>query len=83
MFEQVEHGKSRISAIRSAIHIADEKHDRMYQLAFYLDLCHESCFYDFILIEPRILHLNLIRGMERIISKENWKVRENKSLLGM
>ena len=45
-FDQVEHGKSRIAAIRSAIRQADENHDLMYQLAFRLELCYESLFYD-------------------------------------
>ena len=45
-FKQVEHGKSRIAAIRSAIRQADENHDLMYQLAFRLELCYESLFYD-------------------------------------
>ncbi len=45
-FEMVEHGKSRISAIRSAIRMADENQDLMYQLGFRLDLCSESTFYD-------------------------------------
>lgn len=60
-FEMVEHGKSRISAIRSAIRMADENHDLMYQLGFRLDLCHESTFYedsmDMMIVFPEALAL--------------------------
>ena len=60
-FEQVEHGKSRIMAIRSAIRQADDNHDLMYQLSFRLDLCHESMYYydamDMLIVFPEALAL--------------------------
>ncbi len=58
---QTEHGKAKISALRKAIREADENHDLIQQLAFRLDLCYESTFYDdamdMMIIFPEILAL--------------------------
>ena len=58
-FNNVEHGKARMSAIREAICEADKNNDLAYGLGFRLDLCNESCFYDdsmdMMIIFPEIL----------------------------
>ena len=60
-FEKIEHGKSRIAAIRFAIRLADENHDLPYQLGFRMDLCYESNFYhdsmDMMVVFPEALAL--------------------------
>ena len=60
-FEHFEHGKSRMSAMRSAIRKADEHNDLKYQIGFRIDLCYESQFYDdcfeSLIVFPEVLAL--------------------------
>ncbi len=45
-YDQLEHGKTRMSGIRCAIEAADRQNDLPFQLYFRLELCRESTFYD-------------------------------------
>lgn len=45
VYENVEHGRARTAAIRSAIETADREKDVTYQIFFRMELCKESCFY--------------------------------------
>lgn len=60
-YDEIEHGKARMSAIRTAWEKADEQGDVPYQIFFRLEMCHESCFYgdgmDMLVIFPEILAL--------------------------
>ena len=44
-YDQLEHGKTRMSGIRCAIEAADRQNDLPFQLYFRLELCRESTFY--------------------------------------
>lgn len=58
-YNQVEHGKAREDAIRSAIEAADAHEDTPFRIYFRLDLCEESDFYgdslDMMVVFPEIL----------------------------
>lgn len=58
-YENVEHGKAKMAAIRSAIAAADSHEDTPFQIFFRLELCRESCFYgdcmDMMVIFPEAL----------------------------
>lgn len=60
-YENVEHGKARTAAIRSAIEAADREKDVPYQIYFREELCKESCFYgdgmDMMIMFPEILSI--------------------------
>ena len=60
-FNKMEHGTSRMSAIKEAIRLADENKDYAYSVGFRLDLCDESCFYgdsmDMLVVFPQVLKL--------------------------
>ena len=60
-YDQIEHGKARMSAIRSAIEAADANEDRPFQFFFRLELCKESDFYDdsmdMLVVFPELLSL--------------------------
>ena len=44
-YDRTEHGRVRISCIRSAIEAADAHEDTSYRIYFRLELCRESTFY--------------------------------------
>ncbi len=58
-YNQVEHGKAREDAIRSAIKAADAHEDTPFRIYFRLELCEESDFYgdslDMMVVFPEIL----------------------------
>ena len=60
-YEQIEHGKARLSAMRAAIEAADANDDRPYQFYFRLQFCRESTFYvdymDMLVMFPELLTL--------------------------
>ncbi len=58
-YDEMEHGHSKIAAIRSAVAAADAQVDTPYRIFFRLQLCRESVFYgdglDMMVIFPEIL----------------------------
>lgn len=58
-YDKLEHGKARVSAIRSAAEDADTHQDTPFRIFFRLDLCRESCFYgdslDMMIVFPEAL----------------------------
>lgn len=58
-YDEMEHGKIRMSGIRSAIEAADAHQDTSYRIYFRLELCRESVFYgdglDMMVIFPQAL----------------------------
>ncbi len=58
-YDRTEHGRVRISCIRSAIEAADAHEDTSYRIYFRLELCRESTFYgdgmDMMVIFPEVL----------------------------
>lgn len=58
-FDDMEHGKARTDAIRSAIEAADAHGDTPFRIFFRLKLCEESCFYgdsmDMMVVFPEVL----------------------------
>ena len=60
-YEQIEHGKARLAAMRAAIEAADANHDRPYQFYFRTQFCRESNFYldsmDMMVMFPELLTL--------------------------
>lgn len=60
-YDRLEHGKARMTAIRSAIEAADAHDDTSFRIYFRLELCRESCFYgdemDMMVIFPEALSI--------------------------
>lgn len=58
-YDQLNHGKAKADAIRSAIEAADAHEDTAFRIFFRIELCGESCFYgdslDMMVIFPEIL----------------------------
>ncbi len=58
-YDRTEHGRARMSCIRSAIEAADVQEDIPYRIYFRLELCRESTFYgdgmDMMVIFPEVL----------------------------
>lgn len=61
MYDKMEHGKARMSAIRAAAAEADRQGDVPFRMYFRMELCHESCFYgdgmDLMVVFPELLAL--------------------------
>ena len=44
IYDKMEHGKARMSAIRAAAAEADQHNDIPFKMYFRMDMCYESCF---------------------------------------
>jgi len=60
-YDAMEHGKAKMSAMRTAADAADREGDVSYQMYFRMEMCHESCFYgdamDMLVVFPELLAL--------------------------
>ncbi len=60
-YDNIQHGKARMAAIKNAIEEADRNKDIKFMIYFREDLCEESCFYgdetEMMVIFPEILNL--------------------------
>ena len=61
IYDKMEHGKARMSAIRAAAAEADKHNDIPFRMYFRMDMCYESCFYgdsmDMMVVFPELLAL--------------------------